>query len=184
MTDESQIHPFIEYLYALVSNQHRGALADLRRGLSDPPATAPVMFPYIASWVPEGARYSWVEKVYYLVAALFAYYQSGSGDTRKGLTNQGNMGDHCLAATQNKPQSGSFEMRFAALLRANPDDLPVILRQMVSLLKSADVPINWDRLFYDLCRWTSESKYIQRQWANQFWGARKIDEVQNQETNQ
>jgi len=75
-------------------------------------------------------------------------------------------------------------MRFAALLRANPDDLPVILRQMVSLLKSADVPINWDQLFTDLCRWNNESKYIQRQWANQFWGSKRNEEDQNQEMNQ
>ncbi len=184
MKDESQIHPFIEYLYVLVTDQRRGALADLRRGLSEPPATAPMMFPYIARWVPEDTRNTWTEKVYYLVAALFAYYQSGGGDVRKGFTRQGNMGDHCLLASLNKPQSGSFEMRFAALLRANPDDLPVILRQMVSLLKSADVPINWDQLFTDLCRWNNESKYIQRQWANQFWGSKRNEEDQNQEMNQ
>lgn len=171
MSDESQIHPYIDYLYSLASDQRRGALADLRRGLSEPPATSPVMFPYVARWVPEEARYTWREKVYYLVAALFAYYQSGSGETSKRRITRGNLGDHCLTAKLNKTKSGSFEMRFADLLKSNPDDLPVILRQMVSLLKSADVPINWNKLFYDLCRWNSDSKYVQRQWANSFWGS-------------
>ncbi|MDY6847283.1 MAG: type I-E CRISPR-associated protein Cse2/CasB, partial [Chloroflexota bacterium] len=83
MTDENQIHPFINYLYSLATEQKRGALAELRRGLARPPATAPVMFPYVARWVPEDFRYTWREKVYYLVAALFAYYQSGSGEESK-----------------------------------------------------------------------------------------------------
>lgn len=170
MTDEKQIHPFIDYLYSLNQDQKRGALADLRRGLSETPGTAPIMFPYVARWVPENARYTWQEKVYYLVAALFAYYQSGGGEVGKKKINQGNMGDHCRTALQNLPQSDSFELRFSALLKANSEDLHVFLRQMISLLKSANVPINWDQLFFDLCRWNSESQYIQRRWANNYWG--------------
>lgn len=179
MTDENQIHPFINYLYSLAAEQKRGALAELRRGLARPPATAPVMFPYVARWVPEDFRYTWREKVYYLVAALFAYYQSGSGEESKQKLVKGNLGDHCLSAVQKSAQSASFEMRFASLLRANPEDLPVLLRQILSLLKSADVAINWDRLFYDICRWNSESQYIQRQWANSFWGYRQTEKEDN-----
>jgi len=173
MNDDSKIHPFIEYLYSLKGNNRRGSLADLRRGLSDPPGTSSVMFPYIARWVPEDTRFTWTEKVYYLVAALFAYYQSGTGTKSKQRLTHGNMGDHCLQATKNKKQSASFEMRFSALLKAHPEDLPVIMRQMISLLKSADVAINWDQLFHDLCRWNSESQYIQRQWANSYWAYQK-----------
>lgn len=180
MTDEKQIHPFIDYLYGLTIQGRRGALADLRRGLSDLPAQAPVMFPYVARWVPEDARYKWREKVYYLIAALFAYYQSGSGEMSKAKINQGNLGNHCLAATRNAKQSDSFEMRFSTLLKANSDDLPVVLRQMISLLKSADVPINWDQLFFDLSHWNSESQYIQRQWAYSYWGARAPEDDENQ----
>ena len=182
MTEESQIHPFIEYLYSLCANGRRGALADLRRGLSDPPGSSSVMFPYVARWVPEDARFTWTEKVYYLIAALFAYYQSGSGVISKQKLFQGNMGDHCLKAVQNKMKSASFEMRFSALLKANSDDLPILMRQMVSLLKSADVAVNWNQLFYDLCRWNSNSQYIQRQWANSYWAYQKptVDEDENE----
>lgn len=173
MSDETQIHPFIEYLYTLVVNNRRGALAELRRGLAEPPGTAPVMFPYVARWVPEEARSTWKEKVYYLVAGLFAYYQSGSGGESKQRLTVGNFGEHCrraaLKGQKEGQQSESFEKRFAALLKANAEDLPVLLRQMVSLLKSADVPINWDQLFADLMYWNSESQFIQRRWANGFW---------------
>ncbi len=171
MTEEKMMHPFIHYLYSLAEGSRRGALAELRRGLSETPGTAPVMFPYVARWVPEAARYRWEEKVYYLTAALFAYYQSGGGRAAKQRISTGNLGDHCRRAAQKKNQSASFEMRFSALLRANADDLPVLLRQMISLLKSADVAINWDQVFHDLTRWNSESRYIQNQWAHSYWGA-------------
>jgi CRISPR system Cascade subunit CasB len=141
------------------------------------------MFPYVARWVPEDARYSWTKKVYYLIAALFAYYQSGSGVESKRKFTSGNFGHHCLMAGMKPSQSASFEARFAALLKANPEDLPIVLRQMISVLKSADVPINWNQLFHDLCRWNSESQYIQRQWANSYWTPRKPDDEENQPEN-
>lgn len=176
MPDEIQIHPFIEYLYSLSRGQKRGALADLRRGLSEPPGTAPIMFPYVARWVPEDARQSWREKVYYLIAALFAYYQSGASEVGKQRMTSGNFGEHCRMAKTAKKQSESYEIRFASVLKSHNEDLPVYLRQMISLLKSADVPINWDQLFHDLNRWNSESQYIQRQWANSYWAYQKPDE--------
>ncbi len=186
MTEENELHPFIEYLYHLAKNGQRGALADLRRGLSEPPGTAPAMFPYVARWVPEDAHYRWREKVYYLTAALFAYVQSGGGAAGKQRLTTGNLGDHCRKAVgQKESKSGSFEKRFAALLRANRDDLPVILRQMISLLKSAEVPINWDQLFNDLMYWDSESRYVQNRWAHSYWGANpEKTETEETETNQ
>ena len=176
MTEDKQIHPYIAYLYSLADNQQRGALADLRRGLSQPPGTAPIMFQYIARWVPEDARNTWTEKVFYLVAALFAFYQSGSASSSRQRLLTGNLGNHCRTAAQKEGQSASFEMRFSTLLKTNADDLPTFLRQMVSLLKSADIPVNWNQLFHDLCRWNSESQYIQRQWANNYWAFKQPEQ--------
>jgi CRISPR system Cascade subunit CasB len=138
------------------------------------------MFSYVTRWVPEEIRYSWAEKVYYLIAALFAYYQSGSGvESKRGIT-KGNFGDHSRMASLQEAQSASFEARFSAILKANAEDLPVVLRQMISLLKSADVPINWNQLFHDLRHWNSESQYVQRQWANSYWSSQKRDDEKNQ----
>jgi len=169
MIEEKTIHPFITYLYTLAENQKRGALADLRRGLSGAPGTVPAMFPHVARWVPENVRGTWTEKVYYLVAALFAYYQSGGSSINRQRLNQGNMGSHCREAARKSPQSESFETRFSALLKAHVEDLPTYLRQMIGLLKSVEVPINWNQLFQDLCHWNAESQSVQRQWANGYW---------------
>ena len=169
MAYTTQAHPYVDYLFSLSSGQQKGAIADLRRGLSDPPAASPAMFPYVAKWVSDADRYTWKEKVYYLVAALFAYYQSGGGQAKNIRRTTGNLGDHCREASQKEQKSKSFEMRFAALLKANDEDLPILLRQMISLLKSADVAVNWDQLFYDLCHWNSQKNFVQHRWSNSYW---------------
>jgi CRISPR system Cascade subunit CasB len=160
--------PFITYLYSLASQENRGALADLRRGLTTEPGTSPAMYPYVAPWVPEPLRYTWKEKVYYLIAALFAYYQSGSSANQL-TTTQGNFGSHCRALVTQKPQSASFEPRFSALLKAHRDDLPILLKQILSILRGEDIPINWDQLFLDLQYWNTENHIVQRRWANSYW---------------
>jgi len=165
---ESPTQPYIAYLYSLASQGNRGALADLRRGLTTEPGTQPAMYPYVAPWVPEIQRFTWKEKVYYIVAALFAMYQSGSSGAQL-TTSQGNFGSHCRALVIKKPQSGSFEARFSALLKAHRDDLPILLKQILSVLRGEEIPINWDQLFRDLQYWNSESRFVQRSWANSYW---------------
>lgn len=182
MNQKNQKHAFINYLYTLADENRRGALGDLRRGLTGQPGTTPAMFPYIASWVPEKARNRWEEKVYYLVASLFAYYQSGAAGGKGLRTETGNLGQHCRVLQQKENQSDSFERRFTSLLNAHPDDLQAFLRQVISVLKSKDISINWHQLFQDLLYWNSDSKYIQRQWANSYW-AYKTEENSATENN-
>ncbi len=168
-------HEFINYLYSLADSGKRGALADLRRGLSGQPGTVPALFPYVAAWVPEESRNTWSEKVYYLVATLFAYYQSGSAGAKNLRTEQGNLGQHCQALQLKEKQSGSFETRFINLINAHPDDLSPYLRQVISLLKSNEMPINWHQLMQDLLRWNSTARYVQKQWANSYWSYQAKD---------
>jgi CRISPR system Cascade subunit CasB len=164
-------HPFIQYLLGLSQREQRGELAVLRRGLSQPPAQDVAMYPIVARFVPDESRGKQKEKVYYLIAALYALHPLN--------TNQGNFGDHMRkAASENNREA--TERRFVVLLNAHLDDLPDYLRQSVSYLKSKDMPINWEVLFLDLNRWNSPSKYIQRRWANSFWGTSATDNQDNQ----
>jgi len=160
--------PFIGYLYSLSQSGNRGALADLRRGLSGSPGTTPVMFQYVARWVPDESRNTWKESVYYIIASLYAYYQSG-GAGKALSTDKGNFGEHCRNLKDKQAQSASFEARFTGLLKAHRDDLPVLLQQIMGLLKGEDIPINWDQLFYDLQYWNASSQFVQRNWANGYW---------------
>jgi CRISPR system Cascade subunit CasB len=159
-------HPFIRYLQKLADGQERGALASLRRGLGQPPGTVADMYRYVEPFLGQ-ERSSLKESAFYLVAALFALHPKSSKPTEKE-----NMGAHMRACDPEGKNSNALERRFTALLAAHPDDLPDYLRQAVSFLKSKDIPINWNRLIWDLQKWNDEDRRIQKEWARSFWGGR------------
>lgn len=157
------LHPFVDYLQRLAEGQERGALAALRRGLGQPPGTAAEMFPYVVPYLPPNPSRT-QEAAYYLTASLFALHPKAGG--------QGNMGSH-LAQTRTESGDDALERRFTALLSAHVDDLPFYLRQAASYLKSKEVPIDWNQLLKDLQAWDHPDRYVQKAWANAFWGSRQ-----------
>ncbi len=156
---EQTIHPFINHLRELAEKENRGALAALRRGLGQPPGSAPEMYRYVEPFL-RSTRSQNQEAAHYLVAALFALHPKPGG--------VGNLGGH-MALARSEGGEDALERRFTALLSAHPDDLPGYLRQAVSFLKSKEVPVNWNQLFHDLQYWDHEDRWIQKQWANAFW---------------
>jgi CRISPR system Cascade subunit CasB len=153
-------HPFIIRLQSLADKQERGALAALRRGLGRPPGTAAEMYRYVEPFLPQ-VRSQGQEAAYYLVAALFALHPKSTG--------MGNFGAH-MAQTRSEGGEDALERRFTALLSAHPDDLPDILRQSISFLKSKEISVNWNQLFWDLQNWDDEDRRVQKKWASAFWG--------------
>ena len=161
---------FIRRLQELATNQDRGALAALRRGLGRPPGAAAEMFRYVEPWLPE-RRSADQEAAYYLIASLFALHPKS--------VSEGNLGQH-LASIRSKgkddedkgdeDKDDALERRFSALLAAHPDDLPNYLRQAVSMLKSKETPINWDQLLRDVQAWDAPDRRVQKAWARAFWG--------------
>jgi len=159
---EKTKHRFIEYLESLRDlRDDRAALAALRRGLGQPPGTVAGMYPYVVPWLP-GDVSRQREAAYYLIAALFAFHPA-AGET-------GNMGHHFARTRTPQGDDTAIERRFTALLAAHSDDLDFYLRQAVSFLKSKEVPINWHQLLSDILAWGHPDHYVQRQWANAFWG--------------
>jgi CRISPR system Cascade subunit CasB len=160
-------HSFVNYLESLAEDQDRGALAALRRGLGQPPGTAPEMYPYVVRRLPKNAYpNSWTEQTFYLVAALYALHPKS--------TLEGNMGQHFAHTLDPNPDHNqAIERRFTALLTAHPDDLNFYLRQAISFLKSRGdgIPVNWHRLMWDLLAWgyPDSRTRVQKQWAASFW---------------
>ena len=160
----SEKNHFIQYLQSLAEKDDRGALAALRRGLGQKPGTIPDMYRYVIPHLPENPP-KWQEQSYYLIAALFASHPVS--------TDKGNLGTH-LAKARTDGNEDALERRFTALLSAHQDDLPNYLRQTISLLKSKEIPVNWDQLLSDL-QWWSHSEYgdiVRKRWATAFWGTR------------
>ncbi len=158
-------HPLIDYLERLVWDQDRGAMAALRRGLSKPPGTAMEMHRYVVPFLPRGRP--WEENVYYLVAALFAYWHQG--ETTVAAHPPENLGAS-LARLRTPDTGPGLDLRFTGVLKSHRDDLPSHLRQVVGLLKSKEVPVHWRNLCRDLGYWDHEDGWVQRSWAKSFWG--------------
>jgi len=155
MGNEDWIDRFVVHLESLRAQENRGALAALRRGLGSPPGVVPTMYPHILPWVPQNRQ---AEGTCYIVGSLFALHPEPGG--------KGNIG---TAFAMVKEPSESLGKRFVALLNCHRDDLPTHLRQSVGLLKSRDIPINWRQLLKDILYWDHESRFVQQQWAREFW---------------
>lgn len=184
-------HRFIGHLERLVREKDRGALAALRRGLGKPPISAREMDRYIMPYLPAEAAES-AETSYYLVGALFAYWYQGKDALYPA---EGNLGDslrrlvnHETIETGNREDAEKrVEKRLVALLNCHRDDIPVHLRQVIGLLKSKDIPVDWTQLLRDVQNWQWQSRDVQREWARKFWRGydkgTSLDETQSQNEN-
>ena len=167
-------YPLIDSLESLVRDQDRGALAALRRGLGKPPGTAMEMARYVVPFLPR--ERPWTEEVYYLVAALFAYWHQGRDTVAASLPENFGASQARLALLDPEAAT-SLDLRVTALLKSHRDDLPVHLRQAVGLLNAKDIHINWQQLLKDILNWDHEDQFVQRAWARAFWGRRPEGET-------
>jgi CRISPR system Cascade subunit CasB len=153
---------FIRYLESLAKRQDRAAFAHLRRGLGKPPKASMEMYPYLGQFLSADSdgKNNRRENAVFIVAALFAYYPDAK-------TNAGNLG---ASLRQLKDESDSIEKRFIALLNAEAEELPDYLRQIIGLLKSKDVAVNWQKLFENVQFWSNDNRRVQNDWARSFWG--------------
>lgn len=158
-------------LQALVEDEDRidrAALAALRRGLGKRPGEAPQMFPVLIPLLPPGRLSSWDETCAYTIAALFAMHPAmWHGETSGRWTR--NLGAS-LRRLREATDSEGPERRLVALLNSDDEDLAEHLRGVIALLRSADIPVDWQQLAYDLLNWNRTSREVQRRWARLFWG--------------
>jgi CRISPR system Cascade subunit CasB len=118
------------------------------------------MYRHVIPWIPQN---QFLEDAAYTVASLFGLHPE-SGGTR---TIGGALGAIRTNDSNSPPES--IERRFITLLSAHEDDLPVQLRQAISLLKTHDIPLDWRRLIRDIQGWTHPDRYVQKRWARDFW---------------
>jgi len=168
---------FIKHLEGLGKRKDRAALAHLRSGLRRKDSRSMEMYPVIGRFLSEKTNRSY-ENAVFIVAALFAYYPDAK-------MNAGNLG---ASLRQLKDDSDSIEKRFVALLNAEADELPDYLRQIIGLLKSKEIPVNWEQLFKDVQYWettdeTSKYESVQKKWARSFWGNYNKENNQDKQEN-
>lgn len=108
-----------------------------------------------------------------LVASLFALHPAEGGS--------GNLGA-AFARLRASDRTESTEKRFLALLNCHRDDLTNHVRQAVCLLKSKEIPVNWDQLIEDLLNWDNPDRLVQKDWAKSYWTGAKEDLSQGEAT--
>lgn len=171
---------FIDYLQRLVINKDRSAIASLRRGLRKAPGTVPQMDRHVLRFLSGDSGIE-REEHYYVVASLFAFWHQGRDSPGSA---EGNLGRslRMLVDREENPNTRdsleqSTEKRLVACLNCHRDDLPEHLRQIVSLLKSRDVPIDWMQLLSDIRYWDRDDWQVQKAWGRGFWiGSRRREE--------
>jgi CRISPR system Cascade subunit CasB len=154
-------HPFVTYLERLHQDKDRAALAKLRRGLGKRMGS-PEMYPYVVPFLPENER---AREHHFLVASLFAMHPDPAPPGQS-------MGA-VFRAIRRETESESIEKRFVNLLSADGEDVGKYLRQAISLARSKGVAINYHRLLYDLRFWDHPDRFVQLQWAKDYWGFEK-----------
>ena len=161
---------FIAHLSNL--NEHdRGAFAHLKRSLGFEPGAYVLGYPYVERFVgaDKHANDPW-RKALYLTAGLYAFHPQHSPDTSLAAA---------FGRLARERGSGSLEHRFIALLGAESESLPSLLRQMVSLLNADGIGCDYASLLDDLARWfgaldTSDEQrrdWVRQQWARDFYRA-------------
>lgn len=148
--------------------RERGAFAHLKRSLSFDPGAYPRAYPYVERFVgaERQADDPW-RKALYLTAGLFAFHPQHHADASFAAAF-GQLG--------HTRDSASIEQRFIALLGAEPESLPTLLRQAVSLLAADALGCDFASLLDDLARWLNPYDQegrdrLRQRWARDFYRA-------------
>ncbi len=144
------------------ANPDRATLAELRRCLGRDLGRAL----YRVGWLFNRIQGEGAVNDALLVAGLFASHQGNTPGMSLGAA---------FRELRERTGSDSVEKRFVALLDSNKQDLPTRLRQAVSLLKAKEITLDWEQLLSNLRQWESESRWIQRLWARDFWKEREAE---------
>lgn len=158
---------FITHLTGL-KDRERGAFAHLKRSLGFDPGAYPPAYPYVERFVGADRHADDpYRKTLYLTAGLFAFHPMHQTGTSFATA---------LGRVGRSRESESIEQRFIALLGAEAESLPTMLRQSISLLAAEGIGCDYADLLDDLARWFDRWKpekldRIRQDWARDFYRA-------------
>ena len=181
-TAEAQRESAIERTLGRVAGD-AGILAALRRGVGRSIEESPDSWPYVLEVV---GTQRWREAAAHLTLGLFALHhqsQSPGSMNRPDWT----LGKACRAVKTQRGSGGASEAgvdrRFQAALAAEtPEALGVHLRGLVSILRGAGVPLDYPRLYRDLCSWAwpERRERVCLAWARDYFVTRAGEDKENQ----
>lgn len=170
---------FTRWLTGLKEREDRGTLAALRRGLMLEEEQLFELLGYVPPRFLAGLRPG-EERLYLMVAALYAYHPESFSDDELAVRRR-NLGESLRRLAEEKARKSggvdegddllpdSLKRRMDALLSAPRADLFGHLRQVISLLKSEEIPVDWALLLCDLQGWEVSGRPVQWQWSRSFY---------------
>jgi CRISPR system Cascade subunit CasB len=153
----------VEHLTELnrADNPDRATLAHLRRGLQAPPDYTLARVGWLFRRVPERDLEDAI-----LAAGLFAWVKGACAHTEDNVSFGAAFGAELTA-----DEKQQREKRFIDLLDTDKDELPYKLRQAITLISREGTELNWALLITHLRHWAHEDRWVQKQWARDYWGA-------------
>ncbi|MFO0613172.1 MAG: type I-E CRISPR-associated protein Cse2/CasB [Polyangiaceae bacterium] len=172
MSDEApdktdRIHDFIRAIGGHVKEEDRGALAALRRSLTDEHGMAAQAAPYVVPYLPADSSNAARDRAFFLVGALYALHPAHV----RGKSLAQSYRELCLKRSPDGKITPAMQARFVALLDAHPEDVGEHVRHAVGLLKSQEISIDYEKLLRDLVRFDRPDRRVQRDWARDFWAS-------------
>lgn len=167
---------FFTKLFQIAKSQDRASLSSLRKTISGEKGRTIAFFPVLGHFLPKGLE-PWKEANYILVAGLFALHVDFGNPV---LSFQGSFGESFRKFKQGlSGDSEGVDKRVLNLLDSDSEDLPTRLRHAISLLKSKSIPVDWQQLLKDLHAWNHPSRYVQKNWARDYWRPLANEETVN-----
>jgi CRISPR system Cascade subunit CasB len=166
----------VSWLRGLADREDRGRLAALRRGLLLEPHQFYELYRVVPPQFLEGIGREETERRL-MVAILFAAHPKSFPEEQLALRPR-NFGESLRMLADRKrgastdPEEGlpePLKRRLDALLAAPADELFYHLRQVISLLKAEEIPVDWDQLLRDLRGWGREDRRVQWEWSRSFY---------------
>ncbi|QDU60456.1 CRISPR-associated protein Cse2 [Planctomycetes bacterium Pan216] len=149
----------VESLQRIESEKDRATLARLRRGVGKPFGTLAERDAWVIRRTPSTLSDRDLD-VACIIASLFASHSKPGGTGTLGAA---------FRQLARQDDSDGPERRFTTLLNADAEDLPGRLRHAISLLRSKDIAVDWIQVAKDLFNWSHPDRFVQRQWARDFW---------------
>lgn len=118
------------------------------------------------------------EEIWFMVATLYAGSKTRMSPAEQQLAWHETDFGWTLRRTAANQGSTSLENRIKALLDCRRYDqyFAYKLRQLVSLAESRQVPVNWPKLLEDLLYWDHPDRFVQKNWAWNYFKESKEDD--------
>lgn len=99
-------------------------------------------------------------------------------------TNSGDSLGRTLRTLAHRPgvSPDALERRFTALLAAGPDTLDTQLARLLTRLHAAGVPVDYAQLTVHLQSVGHPSRWVERRWADDYWGPPRDHEDETAQT--